>query len=506
VNVARFRIVRHAAQSARAASGVIIAGAVLCLPGTAHAQVPIKRTASGFNLFTVTQDVDVGRAAANELVTVLRPVRLPRVQTFLDRVTTALGAQVRTTTYAFTTTAVSSPEANVFPLPGGPVFISREILAVTKHEGEVAGLIAHAMAHVILRHGTERASRAYLEQAGIGALGGWGGESRTAARMINTSGGFGLHGAFLTFAQAEEYEADALGSELMAKAGYDPVAMAAVFATLRREKRRDQRLDAFFNRHPAAGDRESRIRNLANVLGHGAREVVGGFAAARLKTGVRAPTATATTNVSAGVVEQAPTPITLKVPSPSSRFVKFAHPDSLLTIEHPENWEVYPSGLATSFAPAGGVVEHSNGEPRLLNGMVLNYYAPFEGPVDRWNNSLTRNFAPFEDRTRPRGTLEDATDDLVRQIIAINPYLSAPVNSARNESFEGSRGYSVRLRGPSPITGQVERVTIYTRVLPDDHVVYLACVTPAKYAVAMERACGRMAKTLRLNDAAAHRN
>jgi hypothetical protein len=485
---------------------VIIAGAVLCFPGSANGQVPIKRSASGFNLFTVTQDIDVGRAAASELSAVLRPVRLSRVQSFLGQVTTALGAQVRPATYSFASSAVTAPEINVFPLPGGPIFISREILAVTKSEGEVAGLIAHAMAHVILRHGTERASRAYLEQAGIGALGGWGGESRTAARMINSSGGFGLGGAFLTFVHTDEYEADALGAELMAKAGYDPVAMAAVFATLRREKRRDQRLDAFFSRHPAPADRESRIRNLANVFGHGAREVVGGFAAARLRSAVRPATTTATTNVSAGAVEQSPTPIALKVPAPSSRFVKFAHPDSLLTIEHPGNWDVYPSGLAMSFAPAGGVVERANGEPRLLNGMVLNYYAPFEGPVDRWNNSLTRNYAPFEDRTRPRGTLEDATDDLVRQIIAINPYLAAPVNSARSESFEGSRGYSVRLRGPSPVTGQVERVTIYTRVLPDDHVVYLACVTPAKYAVAMERACGRMARSLRVNDAAAHRH
>ena len=93
----------------------------------------------------------------------------------------------------------------------------------------------------------------------------------------------------------------------------------------------------------------------------------------------------------------------------------------------------------------------------------------------------------------------------VRQVIAINPYLSAPKNSARTESLDGSRGYSVRLRGDSPITGEVERVTIYTRVLPDDHVVYLACVTPARHAVAMERACARMARSLRVNDAVAHR-
>lgn len=487
------------------AFGAVLAVAIASVPVASFAQVPIKREAAGFNLFTLAQDIDVGRAAVSELAAIVRPVQLSRTQIFLDKVTAVLAAQVRDTRFTFATAAVTAPEVNIFSLPGGTLYLSRDLLAVARNEGEVAGLIAHAMAHVILRHGTERASLAYLERAGIGALGGWGGEARTAARMINSAGGFGLGAAFLSFEQPDEYEADALAADLMAKAGYDPVAMAAVFGTLRREKRRDARLEAFYRRHPAPTDRETRIRNLANVLGHGRMEVVGGFSLSRLSAGMRTASATSVVNVSAGSVEQASAPVSLNVPAPSAKFVKFTHPDSVLTIEHPGNWDVYPAGLAVSFAPSGGVVDRPNGEPRLLNGMVLNYYAPFEGAVDRWNNSLTRNYAPFDDRTRARGMLEDATDDLVRQITAINPYLSAPINSARAESFDGARGYSVRLRGNSPVTGEMERVTVYTRALPDDHIVYLACVTPARHAVAMERSCARMARSLRVNDAVAHR-
>jgi hypothetical protein len=493
------------ASTFRTASSALLAGAIFSVPVALPAQVPIKRTPSSFNLFTVSQDIEVGRAAAAELAPILKPVTQSRVQAFLANVTTLLAGQVRDASFSFVTTAVSAPESNVFPLPGGTIFVSRGILALAKSEGEVAGLVAHAMAHVILRHGTERTSLAYLERAGIGALGGWGGETRTAPRMVNSAGGFGLGSAFLTFGPTDEYEADALGSDLMAKAGYDPVAMAAVFATLRREKRRDANLEAFFRRHPAPADRESRIRNLANVLGHGRADVVGGFASARLGASARSAPVTVSKVTSTGSVDPAPTPVAFSVSAPSSKFVKFVHPDSFLTIDHPENWDVYPSGLAVSFAPAGGVVERPHGEPRLLNGMVLNYYAPFQSAVERWNNSLTNSYAPFDDRTRARGVLEDATDDLVRQIVAINPYLSAPRNSARAESFDGSRGYSVRLRGQSPLTGEVERVTVYTRVLPDDHVVYIACVTPARYAVAMERTCSRAARSLRVNDAAAHR-
>jgi hypothetical protein len=323
--------------------------------------------------------------------------------------------------------------------------------------------------------------------------------------MINSAGGFGMSAPFLTFGERDEYEADALAAEIMAKAGYDPVAMAALFSRLRQARSRNAQLEAFFRRHPAPKDRESRIRNLANVVGHGRAEVVGGFSTSRLKTSARPTPSTDSINVSTGSVSIDPEPVALKVAAPSSKFVKFTHPDSVLTIEYPGNWDVYPAGLAVSFAPAGGIIDRPNREPRLLNGMVLNYYAPFEGAVERWNKSLTRNYAPFDDRTRPRGPLEDATDDLVRQIIAINSYLSAPNKSARAESFDEARGYSVRLRGRSPITGQIERVTVYTRALPDDHIVYLACVTPAQFVVAMERSCARMARSLRVNDAVAHR-
>jgi hypothetical protein len=159
-----------------------------------------------------------------------------------------------------------------------------------------------------------------------------------------------------------------------------------------------------------------------------------------------------------------------------------------------------------SFVPSGGVVETEDGAPSLLQGMVVNHYQPFEGDVERWNRSLERNYAPFEDRSRPRGILEDATDDLVRQIIDANSWLKAPAGSARSQQVDGMRGYSVRLRGRSPVTGEMERVTVYTRALPDDHVVYLACVAGGRAASSVERACTRMLQSLRIDDSSLHRS
>jgi hypothetical protein len=156
-------------------------------------------------------------------------------------------------------------------------------------------------------------------------------------------------------------------------------------------------------------------------------------------------------------------------------------------------------------APDGGVVEQTSGQPVMLQGMIINHYAPFNGEADRWSGSLQRNYAPFEDRSRPRGVLEDATDDLIRQLLASNTYLTARTNSAQSATIDGAPAYSVLLRGVSPVTGEEERVTVFTRILPDDHVLYALCITPTRTSSTVERTCSQMMNTLRVNDDAAHR-
>lgn len=490
----------------RTASGALLAGAVVFVPVVrpAGAQVALKRTPSGFNLFSVEQDIEVGRRSAAEFERQLPLAGSARTEQFLASVVSLLAAQAPGPNYPYRVRACTSDQVHAFVLPGGPIFISRGLIDLARSEGELAGVIAHSMAHVALRHGTARASKAYLAKGGVGALGGLVSRSSLPG-VINAVGGFGMDAAFLTFGPAEEYEADALGAELMAKAGYDPVAMATILATLRRERSRTPAVDRFFGSHPSAPDRETRIRNLANILERGgSREIVGGFS--RIRWRAAAPASSMTSrNIAQGTVASASPPVTLDVPAPSSRFVRFSHPDAFLAIDHPANWDASSSGFAVSFAPPGGVVDGNNGQPNLLNGLIVNYYAPFESEVERWNNSLKRHYAPFEDRTRQRGVLEDATDDLVRQILNANSYLNAANGTARPEVVDGSRGYSVRLSGRSPVTGEVERVTVYTRLLPDDNVVYMACVAPGKGAAAVERACARMVQSLHVTEAAVNR-
>jgi len=198
--------------------------------------------------------------------------------------------------------------------------------------------------------------------------------------------------------------------------------------------------------------------------------------------------------------------VDLRVEAPSSRFVTFRQPNGFFSIQRPDNWNVYPSGNAVSLAPAGGVHTRSDGQPVLLYGVIVNHYVPFAGTAARLRSSLQRSYVPFEDRTATtRAALEDATDDLVRTILSSNSYLQAPTGVTQPTTIAGQVGYSIVLSGVSPVTGQEERVTLFTRALPDGHVLYALMVSPVQDIATMQATFLRMLNTLQVNDAAAHR-
>src|SRR5688572_31140402 len=224
----------------RTAAKLMFAGAAAFVPitQTADAQVNIKRSPTGFNLFTVQQDVDLGRQSAAKVEKQVPLLNDTRTNTYLTRIVSRLAAQAPGTKYPYTIKAVNANEINAFALPGGPMYVHRGLITTARNEAELAGVLAHEMSHVILRHGTEQASKAYLGEAGLSILGGLVGGGSTR-QIIQAVGGFGLNAAFLKFSRSDELEADALGAEIMAKGGYDPVAMATMFALLRSEQGRD---------------------------------------------------------------------------------------------------------------------------------------------------------------------------------------------------------------------------------------------------------------------------
>lgn len=473
-----------------------------------------SRATPGFNLFSVEQDIEIGRQSALEAERQLPLLKNQNLGRYLNDIIKRLAAQAPGARYPYAIKAVNAPEINAFSLPGGPMYVNRGLFEAARSEAELAGVLAHEMSHVALRHGTHQASKAYLSQAGLGILGGLLGKNGgDTSKIVNAIGGLGLNAAFLKFSRDDEYQADQLGAEIMAGAGYDPVAMANFFQLLRREQGRDPgKLERFFSDHPPSADREARIREQAGSLRLARSQDVGGFD--RIRADVRR-LSPASSQVAQQQWQESRNPddrqdsghYDVRVVQPSSRFQRFEQRNGLFSIEYPDNWRAYgsESGYAVSMAPDGGVVDTGNGQQAMLYGVIVNHYAPFEGYTDRRQGSLQRNYAPFEDTDKWRGSLEDATDDLVRQLIRSNTYLRAEDGQARREQVDGAPSFSVVLAGRSPVTGQEERVTVVTRGLPDGHVLYALCIVPGNGYASMERTFTQMLRTLNVNDGAAHR-
>jgi Zn-dependent protease with chaperone function len=488
-----------------ALSAVGVLAAVPCV-----AQSTVKQPQPGFNLFTVNQDIEIGKQSAVEAEKQLRLLNNANTDRYLNRIVSRLAAYAPGAKYPYQIKAVNAAEVNAFALPGGPMYVYRGLLETARSEGELAGVLAHEMSHVALRHGTHQASKAYLAQSGLGILGGLLGKSAGTSNVVNAIGGAGLNVVFLKFSRDDEYQADQVGAQIMARAGYDPLAMASLFELLRSQQSSNpSKVEQFLSDHPSSADREARIRQQAAALGGGKTTVIGGFDA--MRSGLRnLPAAgpqqiVAQSNVSPSLDTLAGGQVVARVDPPSSRFLRFEHPAGFFTMDYPDNWNVYPAGLAVSLAPEGGVITRSDGRQHLLYGVIVNHYAPFTGATDRWRGNLQRNYVPFEDRTNARTTLEDATDDLVSTILSSNSYLSAEAGPARPERIDAASGFSVQLSGISPVTGEEERVTVHTRGLADGHVIYVLFTVPGRGYDAIQPTFARMLRTLVVDDQAAHR-
>ena len=177
----------------------------------------------GFNLFSVEQDIEIGRQSAVEAERQLSLLKSSNVDRYLNKVIGRLAAKAPGARYPYTIKAVNDPAINAFALPGGPMYVNRGLVEAARSEAELASVLAHEMAHVALRHGTHQASKAYLGQAGLGILGGLLGKNGgNTAQIVNAVGGLGLNAVFLKFSRDAEYQADMVGAQIMAEGRVQP--------------------------------------------------------------------------------------------------------------------------------------------------------------------------------------------------------------------------------------------------------------------------------------------
>ena len=258
------------------------------------------------NRYTPAEDVELGRQAAEEVEQQLPMLRDDDVTSWVaslgERLVAAIPQEFRHSEFRYAFQVVNVREINAFALPGGPMYVNRGMLEASRTEGEAAGVMAHELSHVALRHGTAQATKATKYEIGalLGAVVGSiiGGNVGSAVAQGTQ---FGLGTAFLRFSREFEREADLLGSHIMAGAGYNPLEMASMFETI--EKQGGSGGPQWLSDHPDPGDRRAYITREAKLVEvHDLRQDPRAFTRAqeRLRGLEAAPTTEEATRKTAG--------------------------------------------------------------------------------------------------------------------------------------------------------------------------------------------------------------
>jgi len=207
------------------------------------------------------KEVAQGRAAAAEVDRQAKFIEDPLITEYVNRVgqNIVLHSDAKV---PFTIKVIDSDEVNAFALPGGFFYVNKGLLLAADNEAELAGVMAHEIAHVAARHAVENQTKAtLLEYGALGAsifLGG------IPGMIYQNTAGIGLLGIFMKFSRAAEEEADKLGVQYMYAAGYDPGAMATMFEKLEaKNKKKPGFVSRAFATHPAPPERRAAALALA---------------------------------------------------------------------------------------------------------------------------------------------------------------------------------------------------------------------------------------------------
>jgi predicted Zn-dependent protease len=206
-------------------------------------------------LVSVDEEIAIGRQAdlqARREMAVLDDAPVAR---YVRGIGERLAREAPGPKYAYRFTVANYREINAFALPGGPVWVHRGLIQRAGNEAQVAGAIAHEIAHVARRHAADQLTKMMVANWGLGLLGAVLGNTGGAGPAQVAAGLF-TNGLFLKFNRDDERDADRVGLQIMTKAGWDGRGMIQLLQLIGRESRRDPAgMGAFLSTHPSPQDR-----------------------------------------------------------------------------------------------------------------------------------------------------------------------------------------------------------------------------------------------------------
>jgi beta-barrel assembly-enhancing protease len=227
-------------------------------------QIGNRDIGSGINFYSLEKEIALGKGLAQEVERQAKIIDDPTIAEYVNR----LGQNIVRNSDAkvpFTIKVLDTEEVNAFALPGGFFFVNSGLILKTETEAELAGVMAHEIAHVACRHGTKQATRGDLMQIGAIAasiaLGGWTGYA------IRQGMGLAIPLGYLQFSQEFERQADYYGLQYMYKAGYDPEAFVDFFEKIQTlEKKKPGSLSKVFSTHPMTDTRIKKAQEEINTI------------------------------------------------------------------------------------------------------------------------------------------------------------------------------------------------------------------------------------------------
>ena len=474
-------MIRSNYRSARGLFVWLLAVALFASPLSALAQTPIKLHS---NKYKVSDDVKVGRQAAAEVEQQMPLLNDGDVNNYVSRVgqrlVNSIPSQFQHPEFQYYFKVVNARDINAFALPGGPMYVNRGMIEAARTEGEMAGVMAHELSHVALRHGTAQATKGqkYGLLAGILGIGGQilGGPAGAAAQIAGQ--GVGVY--FLKFSREYETEADILGAQIMARAGYDPRDLANMFRTI--EQQGGGSSGGFLSSHPSPANRYARInqeaamlrvenpirdsqefnRTQARLRGYPRAPTMAEIA----RSGQRFPNGEQTGNYpNNGQIG--------RVSYPSRQYRTYSS-SNLFRVSVPDNWRELPSNNEVWFAPEGayGTVQNTN---VFTHGV---------------------NFGVSQTQSR---NLQQASNELLNSLTQSNNNLRQQGGFVR-VTVAGRTGLSTRLTNTNEATGQPELITVVTTQLRNGQLFYMFAVAPQNEFSTYQTTFSNILRSLQLNN------
>ena len=456
--------------------------AIFAMPVSVFSQTQIKYHS---NKYKPADDVKVGRQAAAEVEQTMPILNDNEATSYVSRVgqrlVSAIPSEFQHPEFQYYFKIVNARDINAFALPGGPMYVNRGMIEAAHNEGEMAGVMAHELAHVFLRHGTAQASKAqkYGLLAGILGIGGQiiGGIPGAAAQIAGQ--GVGVY--FLKFSREYETEADIMGAQIMARAGYDPRDLANMFKTI--EQQSGGGGGGFLSDHPSPSDRYARINQESQYLRVSERsgdsrefariqERLRGMGRAPsmqeiAQSGNRYPTGDNRGNYP----NRAPQG---RVDFPSTRYQTYSTLGGILRVSVPNNWRQLSESNSVWFSPEGAYGQYQN-QVVYTHGV---------------------NFGIAQ--TQSRG-LQQATQEFISSLTQGNGNLRQRSNLVRT-TVGGRTGLTTTLTNVNEATGRAESITLITTQLRNGQIFYMIAVAPENESASYQTAFRNVLRSLQISD------